>query len=374
MRRILSAMLDVRKVQLQKAGLEARFGEVETLFRSLDHQLSGITPTDAGNVLEEIMTTADFQNALVTWIQRQMWEGYKPKVFNFEPLVKPDTLPNFLPVQRYQRRAGLDDLEYVGEKGSAREGSIDDATKRQYQVYKWEKVFDFSMEALVNDDLGYFSDTASEMGRAARRTLEKYVSRFYTNAVTIARLIALGALYSTTGRLTAARIANARMAFNQRLDDRGEPVMASLVYIVHHSGLVDQVATIQASQLLPGTALNDANVVRNTFIPIEDPYIPGTAPNLPWYAFTQWNKENVVPFVLARRVGIPAPLILRKRSDVEAVASILGSGTDVAPVWGDFTTGNIQIKVYDEWGTYIDAVEGNMFDNRGAYYSDGTAA
>jgi len=336
--------------------------------------LNGFTDTDPNNPIEEVMTTADFQYALIEWVQRLMVPGYEAKVFDFTGLVRPDTLPNFLPVTRYQRRSGLDDLEYVGEKGTARIGSVDDATKRQYKVYKWEKVFDFSMEALVNDDMGYFTDTARDMGRAARRTLEKYVSRFYTNATTIARLVGLGALYSTTGRLTSARVSEARMAFNQRLDARGEPITASLVYIVHHSGLVDTVNQILNSELVPELATNGINVVRRSFTPIEDPYIPGTAPNLPWYAFADYRRENLIPFVLARRQGVPAPIIMRKRSDIESVASILGAGSDVAPVWGDFATNNIQIKVYDEWGTYIDRTEGNLFDFRAAYYSSGTAA
>jgi hypothetical protein len=40
---------------------------------------------------------------------------------------------------------------------------------------------------------------------------------------------------------------------------------------------------------------------------------------------------------------------------------------------GDFETGNIVLKVSDVFGTYVNAVEGNLFDFRGAYYSSGTA-
>jgi hypothetical protein len=118
---------------------------------------------------------------------------------------------------------------------------------------------------------------------------------------------------------------------------------------------------------------NAANVIAGDFVPIEDPYIAGVAPNLPWYAFTDW-QTNIIPFVLARRQGVPAPMILRKRSDMEAVATLLGAGTPVSPIMGDFATGNVVIKVHDEWGTYIDDEDGNMFDVNGCYYSSGTAA
>jgi len=381
MRRILSLLQQYRTARLKAAGApEARLTEVSSMYRFLDQSLNGVRVNEFGGMddpetkVQEVMTSADFTYALQEFVQRQMVPGYQVKGFNFEPLVKPDTLPNFMTVTRYQRRSGLDDLEYVGEKGEARPGSVDDATKRQYRVYKFEKQFDFSMEALVNDDLGYFSDMASDMGKAARRTLEKYVSRFFTNAVTIARLIALGALYSTTGRLTTARISEARMAFNQRVDNRGEPILAALKYIVYHAGLVDTVASIQNSTLVPELATNASNVVRGTFTPIEDPYIVGAAPNLPWYAFADYQASGIVPYVLARRQGVPAPLLLRKKSDIESITSMLGGGGAVPPIMGDFATGNVVVKVHDEWGTYINGTDGNMFDVRGSYYSAGTAA
>jgi hypothetical protein len=211
------------------------------------------------------------------------------------------------------------------------------------------------------------------MGRAARRTLEKFVSRFLWNATIIARLTVLGALYQINGRLTSARVSTARMAFNQRTDARGEPINATLKFIVHHSGLVDTVRVIRGSQLVPELATNAANVVAGDFTPIEDPYCAGVAPNLPWFAMTDYRADGIVPFVLARRQGVPAPMILRKQSDIESITSLLGAGGMVAPLWGDFASGNVVVKVHDEWGTYIDETDANMFDHRGCFYSAGTA-
>jgi len=373
MRKIIHAMSELRKGQLADAGATPqRLSEVEDMFKVLDRELDGIKPTGSNASLREVMISADFTYAIQEFVQRLALPGYQEKQFNFEPLVKADVLPNYLPVNRYQMRAGLDDLEYVGEKGQARPGSVVDATKRQYQVYRWEKQYDFSHEALVNDDLGYFSDMAMLMGRSARRTLEKFVSRMYTNATTIARLTGLGALYSTTGRLTTARISTARMAFNQRVDARNNPIPARLTHLVFHAGLLDTVAQIQQSELVAELATNAANVVRGTFTPVEDPHMAGVAPNLPWYAFSI-GQNNIFPFVLARRAGMPGPMILRKRSDIEAVTSMLGAGAAVDPIMGDFESGNIVLKVADVWGTYVDGTEGNLFDFRGAYYSSGTA-
>lgn len=372
MRKIIYAMSEIRRGQLADQGASAaRLQEAEDAFLYLDRELNGVKPTGTHERLAEVMTSADFTYAIQEFVQRKMLAAYQQQQFRFEPLVFNDVLPNYLPVTRYLDQAGVDDLEYVAEKAQARPGYVSDVTKRQWQVYRWEKQYDFSHEALVNDDLGYFDSVTEKMGRAARRTLEKFVSRYYTNAAAIARLNGLGALYSTTGRLTTARIAEARMAFNQRTDIRGERILSPLRYIVYHTGLADTVAQIQASELVPELATNGVNVVRGTFTAIEDPYITGTAPNLPWWAFS--DPSNIKTMVLARRAGMAGPMILRKRSDIESITSLLGAGAAVDPIMGDFESGNIVVKVVDVWGTYVDGTEVNFVDYRGAYYSAGTA-
>jgi len=157
------------------------------------------------------------------------------------------------------------------------------------------------------------------------------------------------------------------------VDARNVPIEADLTYIVHHRGLVDTVATIQNSLLVPELATNASNVVRGTFTAIKDPHMAGVAPNLPWYAFSTPGNAGIVPFIFGRRQGVPGPMIMRKKSDIEAISSMLGGGTAVDPIWGDFESGNIVLKVVSIFGTYRDDTEGNMYDYRGCYYSSGTA-
>jgi len=389
-RRLLRAMAEIYKGELNdkfeqrnaKAGqivcppdaVNKRLAEVDRQIEAVDHRLDGIPSFETVDAdLHETMMSADFPYAITSYVARMMIPGYEKKAFNFEPLVWNDTLANFLPHNRYQHRDSIDDLELVIEKGRARPGSKDDATPRVYQVYRWEKQYDFSWEALRNDDLAYFSDQAQLMGQSARRTLEKFVSRMYTNATSITKLTGLASvLFSQNGRLTSSRVSEARMGFNQRVDSRNQPINARLAYIVHHAGLVDTVRQILGSELVPELATSGINVGRN-FIPIEDPYIVGTAPNLPWWGFTNWRENNVRPFVLARMEGWPGPRIFRKTSDIEAVSDMLGSGSAVSPIMGDFDTGNVVVKVADIFGTYTDGTEGEYFDYRGGYYSAGTA-
>lgn len=381
MRRILSLLCEYRRERLSANGADnGRLAEVNDFYGNFDNLLSGITPTETGNQLEEVMMTADFSNAFGDFVQRKVIPGYKQKRFDFELFMKPEETPNYQTVNRKQNRAGVDDLEWVSDKGEARPGSVTDAVEREFKVEAWKKQFDFSMRNLINDDIGYFSDHALKMGISARRTQEKFVSRMLFNATGTGWLTAAAQLplYSTTGRLTSSRVATARMMFNQRVDTRGEPIAVALRYLVHHPGLVDTVRVIRQSQLIPELATNAVNVIRGDFIPIEDPYVAGIAPapylNLPWYAMCDWRTENVVPFILARRAGFPAPILVRKQGNIESFSSFEAAGTLLPPIFGDFQTNNVTVMVWDEWGTYIDATYGNMFDVRGSYYSSGTAA
>lgn len=381
MRKILYLLQETRCEQLKTSGQEGRISEVREMYGFVENALNSVS-LGAGQVwdspytkLSEALTTGDFSYALGEFVQRAMVPGYTNVLFNFEPLVKPDTLPNYLSVTRYQDRYDIDDLEYVPEKGPVLAGTKEDATKRSYKVEVWSKQWDFSCRAIINDDMGYFEDMGMQMGRSARRTLERFVSRMYNNATSIARLTGLGALYSTNGRMTSTRISTARMAFNQRTNASGNPIAADLKYLVYPSSLADTILQIQQSELIPELATNAANTVANQFTPIRDPYIAVVfgSGNNPWWAFTDWKADNIVPLVLARRQGMTAPILLRKKSDIETFASFAAAGAPVSPLLGDFETGNIVVKAHDEWGTYCDGTEGNLFDFRGVYYSTGTA-
>jgi len=373
MRQILKLMLDIRKHQLSKRGLQAdRMAQTTRMFEYLDTEMSGFSSLNSNDVLQEALVSQDFTFAIMEFVNRLAIPGYQQRLFNFEPLVYVDRVQNFLPHYRYQNRNGFDDLEYVGTRGRSRTGGIDDATKRTHAVYRWEKDISIDWETLVNDDLAYLEETVRLMGEAARRTLERFVSRMYTNATSIARLTGLGANYSQTGRLTTARWSECRMAFAQRVNAGNQPIRASAEYLVHHTGLRDTALQILRSTQVAELMTNAVNVIN--FTPIEDPHMAGTAPNLPWYGFTRWQDNNIRPFALVRLRGWDGPRVYRKRSDVEAVTSLTGAGTAVSPAFGDFETGNITLKIRDIWGTYIDGTEGNLWDFRGAYYSSGTVA
>lgn len=321
--------------------------------------------------LSEAMTTADFPFVLGEFIDRALWPVYQRFVFPFQPLVFNDITPNFLKITRYQRQAGVDDLELVRPKTKVGAGSIDDGFKREYRVYRWEKAFDFEMEAIVNDDLGYFRDMAGIMGEAARRTIEKFVSRMYFNTTTIAGLVAAGANFSSTAKLTNAALMTAWAAFNARVDARGEPISVRPLYLVVHKQLEPTALQILASPFEPDTPNYASNVLPRLEL-IVDPYLTGAAPDLPWLLFAPSNENGIRTLTLARLQGRPGPVVLQKAPDQMSFSGFGRTGA-LLPGLGDFETGNIKLKVADVWGAWDDSVFVGVTDEKGIYFSDGTA-
>jgi len=149
MRRILGFLKDIRQHQLSQRGASnERLAEAGALFDFMDAQLTGVRVDAPNTILRETLVSADFTYAIMEFVNRLAIPGYEKKNFNFEPLIFTDQVTNFLPHNRYQNRGAFDDLEYVGSKGQARPGSIDDATKRVHSAYRFEKQIDIQAASL----------------------------------------------------------------------------------------------------------------------------------------------------------------------------------------------------------------------------------
>lgn len=366
MRQIVRMLLEIASVSRPH-----KHKVYKELYPVVDTMLSG-QGTIAQDRIKEVMTDSDFPLALGEYVNRALWPAYTRMEFNYQQLVFNDTLPNFMTVTRYQRQSGLDDLELIRPKQGVSSGYLKDAYKRQYKVYRWGKGFDFSYEALVNDDLGYFRDFAELMGDAARRSIEKFVSRLYFNTTTIAGLVALGVIYSGTARLSTNALMVGWSAFDQRLDDRSEPIETAPVNLVIHKALQPTARQIFASTQVAENNTNAANVLP-PFNIVVDPYMTGTAPNYPWYLMASPNLNGIRPITLARMQGRPGPQVLQKAPDTMAFAGFGQTGQLVNGL-GDFDSGDIKLKVEDVWGGWNDPTYSGVTDYRGVYYSSGTTS
>lgn len=319
---------------------------------------------DAG-AFREAMTVAHFDVYFADAISRAFLKDYAYQAGQWQAYTFPDTAPDFRDVDRY-RMTEPGTLHRRREKAEAKATHIADSVV-SYGVEEFSRQFDVSWRAILNDDLGKIRQTPSRMLNAVKRFEDQFVSALYDNALTQAALIALGAAYAGTGRLTSANLAIAINAMKSRVDGAGNPLSIGGIWLVIPPILEMQAQVILGSTLMAGVATNDKNVLPGFLRGYRvDPYIATAAPNVPWYLFADPNEIQALP--VARLQGWSQPLVYQKRSNIE----VISGSAPAAFLMGSFETGDVEYQVSDVIGGWDDAAWVGVIDPNGIYYSSGT--
>lgn len=317
--------------------------------------------------LQEVMTTAHFSSYFSDALSRMFYKRYQFRGGAWRDYTYPDQAPDFRDVSRF-RMSEPGTLTPRREKGSHKQTSVA-PTLVQLGVEEFSRGFDVSWKAILNDDLGAIRETPMAMVSAARRFEDSFVSDLYDNATTQAALVALGALFAGTGRLTSANLAIGINAMRTRTDAKGNKLTIEGIWLVIPPELEIQAATILESAQLAGTANNDTNVLPRFIRGVRtDPYIATASPNIPWYLVA--DPGEIPTITVARLNGVAGPAVFKKRDDIE----VISGSAPAALLMGDFETGNINYVVWDVIGGWDDATYVGVTDYRGIYYSSGTTA
>lgn len=337
--------------------LEVRaFDELGANWRNMD-----------GAQFAETMTTAHFANYFGDALSRAFYADYAYQASDWTAYTYPDSAPDFRDVSRF-RMTEPGGLFLRREKGEAKSAYIAES-EINYGVEEYARQFDVSWRAVLNDDLGKIRETPTRMLNAVRRFEGEFVSGLYDNATTQAALVALGAAYAGTGRLTHANLTIGLNAMLQRTDAAGNRIAISGVWLVVPPVLVIQAQTILESILASGTANNDKNVLGRYIRGVKvDPFIGFAGANIPWYLFADPNEIPAVSVV--RLNGFTRPWVAMKRSNIDLM---IGSAP-AAALMGSFETGDIEYMVTDIIGGWDDSAYVGVTDYRGIYYSAGTTA
>jgi len=312
---------------------------------------------------QEVLTTAHFTHYFADAISRAFYADYQYDIGSWRDYTYADTTPDFRDVARF-RMSEPGTLNKRREKAEAKATDIDE-TEINFSVEEYARQFDVSWRAIVNDDLGKIRETPQRMANAARRWLDAWVSALYDNATTQAALVALGAVYSGTGRLTAANLAIGLNAMMQRVDANGNQMNINRVWLVIPKILQIQAADILQDLLAYGGA--GGNVLAQFVAGVRvDPYIGFAGVNVPWYLFA--DPSEVPTVTVARLDGWPGPVVAQKRSDIQ----VISGAAPAAFTMGSFATGDIEYMVEDVIGGWDDATYVGVTDFRGVYYSSGT--
>jgi len=349
------AEIDAKAGYVTPQEYDVRKNAIETVYKEHKH----LSPQK----FAEIMTTANFSAYFADALQRRLLEQYEYQRSSWMDYTKIEMV-NDTRDKKLFRRTPFGTLYRRNEKGEATADGME-VTYIEMGVEEFTRQFDVSIEAILNDDLGAIMESPMLMFDAARRFEDGFVSALFDNATSQAALVALGANYAGTGRLTHANLMIGIAAMASRTDAAGNPLAVEGLTLVIPPVLAPQAETIFTSQLAPGVATNDANVVNKYIRGYRvDPYIGFVAPNIPWYLFA----SNIPAVSVVRLQAAPAPFVVKKRSDIEAsigrVPAFYGMG--------NFDHGDAEWKVVDYIGGWDDATYAGVTDYQGIYYSSGT--
>ncbi|WP_415024539.1 prohead protease/major capsid protein fusion protein [Bradyrhizobium sp.] len=116
-------------------------------------------------------STSDFVIALENVLNKTLLAGYATQADTWSRFVGTGSATDFRPLNMY--RLGLfGKLDAINENGEYKRKAINDAEKETIQLATVGNIINLSRQAIVNDDMGIFSDLAAKLGRAARLSIE----------------------------------------------------------------------------------------------------------------------------------------------------------------------------------------------------------
>ena len=369
MRRILRAIMEVSRAENSQDN--AFCATLQEVYPFLDRQIDGIQePQPATGKLAEAMTTADFPYYFGRTLSRMVYDRYKYRMGDWRKFVFMDQVPDYSSAERFR----FTEPERPVRRRD-KEESYATYIEEDYltiAVDDYAKQVDFSRRILKNDDLGAFNSLPQKMADATKRMEDWFVSALYDNAISQASLIALGALYAGTGRLTTANLAIGVNAFAQRVDGGGNVLSIPPMYLVIPPILELTAKQILQSDRIAELATNAKNVLQNSLQICIDPHIASAPPNVPWYLFAAPADIPALSVVRMQGQG-EEPRLYAKAPD--KIPMSLGGGLGAAD-WrlGSYVSGDIAIEVETTLGARNDspATWVGLTDYQGIYYSTGT--
>ena len=302
--------------------------------------------------LQEAMTTSDFPLLFGDILDRQVLAGYQEAPSTWRNYVKVSTVRDFRTVKRYAVSGAEAVLDEVKEDQQYPVGKLDESALWEYRVKKHGRKLQFSFEVIVNDDLESLTDAPQRLGKAARRTEQRFVTTLYVDANgPHASFYSVGNANIITGNpaLSLAGLQTGLAQLSSRVDSDGEPIVIEMVELVVPPALeITAQNILNALQIelterggTSGTKLVSQNWMKTRFRLNVDPYIPIIAStangNTSWFLFGNPDAGRPALEVGFLR-GYEEPQVFMKQPNAVRV----GGG---APDTFDFDTDSREYKL-----------------------------
>lgn len=307
--------------------------------------------------LQEAMTTSDFPYLFGDILDRQVLASYREAPATYENYVNIHRVRDFRSVKRFSIYGADQVLQPVTEKGEYKSDNLNENDPYSYAVTKYGRKLGFSWEATINDDMEALTDGPQRLGRAARRSEQKFVTSLHVDANgPHATFYSAGNKNIITGNpvLSVASVALGLEILTSQVDEKGEPIVIEMAELVVPPGLeITALAILNALQIelkeKGGTAnqkLISQNFLKNKVRLNVDYYIPivASAANgkTSWFMFA--NPQNGRPALeLGRLRGHEEPEIFMKAPN--AIRAGGGGSEDF-----DFDTDSNETKVRHVFG------------------------
>lgn len=333
-------------------------------------------------VLKEAETTSDFPLLFGTVLERTLLAKYQIAKPDWKGYIGSGTQNDFRLANAFGIYGLQGQLAAVKERGEYKADKLGEG-KFAIQVKKYGKKFPISWEAMINDDLGAFSDAASRLADGAQRTEYFQATSLFAGSggpnSTLFQASGThpidGTTFSNLGSLqfTGDNLAATITKMKQQKDADGEPIIINRFHLVVPVALEYKANQVLSQNLLIASALGSTsaaatvtseNVIARYPITLHtNPYldiIDTTHPAFTWYLFADPSQDGLAAKLNFLR-GHETPEIVQKTSDKLS----LGGGA-VSPLEGDFDSDSMVWRVRHIMG-------GTQLDPRFAYAQAATS-
>ena len=324
----------------------------------------------------EAMTTSDFPVLFGDVIDRTLMGAYKEFPSSWEMWCKKATVRDFRSVKRKYVNGGDGTLDVVEEAEEYPIGTRTDG-EYAYAVQKRGRKIPFSWESMINDDLQAFAETPIALGRAAKRTIERFAESLIcdTNGPE-ATFFSSGNGNLVTNKLNVAGLNAAASAMYALTDAGDEPILNEPAVLAVPPALkltaLQLVKTLQVNAKTSGGGSSAQEIwTQNLFQNLEVatlPYMRSLITATPANAATSW-------FLFASPAQVERPAVeiglLRGHETPEVFVkspnAVRVGGGDAGAMDGDFDTDSVEYKMRFVFG-------GARMDHRAAVASNGTGS
>ena len=332
------------------------------------------------DVFNEAMGTADFPLLMGDVLDRQLLGTYTEAPSTWSIYCRRGTVPDFRTVKRFAVDGAEGVLPSVGEKGTYLPQVLSE-TKYSYAVSKYGRIIKWDWEAWVNDDMdGLASSSPARLGKAARRSEDKFTTQLHVDAngphaslystANKNKIVTANGAASANPVLGIAGLQDALTVLGLQVDADGEPISVDGVILEVGPALAQTAKNIlSASQIIIGAdsasqRILTANWMRDNMTLVVNPYIPIVASsangNTTWFVHAAPGAGRPAMEMGFLR-GYEAPQLFQKISNQMRIGGAANA------MDGSFEDDTTAFKVRHVFG-------GTSLDGKGTVGSNGSGS